>query len=129
MKQIKELKDAEKAAVKELEEEKEKENLEEELEKFNSDISLVGINNRNLNTFEVDFENSIRLAQSLPSGVVKVAESGISNPQNIIELKQKGFDGFLVGENFMKTAEPEIAAKKFIKTIKELENNLKSIAQ
>lgn len=102
---------------------------EEELEKFNSDISLVGINNRNLNTFEVDFENSIRLAQSLPSGVVKIAESGISNPQNIIELKQKGFDGFLVGENFMKTAEPEIAAKKFIKTIKELENNLKNIAQ
>lgn len=102
---------------------------EEELEKFNSDISLVGINNRNLNTFEVDFENSIRLAQSLPSGVVKVAESGISNPQNIIELKQKGFDGFLVGENFMKTSDPEIAAKKFIKSIKVLENNLKSIAQ
>lgn len=102
---------------------------EKELEKFNTDISLVGINNRNLNTFEVDFENSIRLAQSLPSGVVKVAESGISNPQNIIELKQKEFKGFLVGENFMKTAEPEIAAKKFIKKIKELENNLKSIAQ
>jgi indole-3-glycerol phosphate synthase len=101
----------------------------EELEKCNSDISLVGINNRNLNTFEVDFENSIRLAQSLPNGVVRVAESGISNPQNIIELKQQGFDGFLVGENFMKTAEPEIAAKKFIKKIKELENNLKSIAQ
>ncbi len=101
----------------------------EELEKFNSDISLVGINNRNLNTFEVDFENSIRLAQSLPTGVVKVAESGISNPQNIIELKQQGFEGFLVGENFMKTAEPEIAAKKFIKKIKELETNLKSIAQ
>ena len=92
---------------------------EEELEKFDLDISLVGINNRNLNTFEVDFENSIRLAQSLPNGVVKVAESGISNPQNIIELKQKGFEGFLVGESFMKTAEPEIAAKRFMKEIKE----------
>lgn len=99
---------------------------EQELEKYIPEISLVGINNRNLNTFEVDFENSIRLAQTLPSGVVKVAESGISNPKNIIELKQKGFDGFLVGESFMKTAEPEIAAKKFIKMIKELENNIKT---
>ena len=60
--------------------------------------------------------------------MVKVAESGISNPENIIELKQKGFDGFLVGESFMKTAEPEIAAKKFIKMIKELENNIKTEA-
>ena len=99
---------------------------EQELEKYIPEISLVGINNRNLNTFEVDFENSIRLAQTLPSGVAKVAESGISNPENIIELKQKGFDGFLVGESFMKTAEPEIAAKKFIKMIKELENNIKT---
>lgn len=93
----------------------------EELEKYNPEIQLVGINNRNLNTFEVDFDNSIRLAQALPTSTVKVAESGISDPKNIIELKKHGFDGFLIGENFMKTAEPEIEAKKFIKTIKELE--------
>ncbi len=90
---------------------------EEELDKCISEIELVGINNRNLKTFEVDFENSIRLANSLPQNVVKIAESGIGNINNIIELKQHGFDGFLIGENFMKTAEPEMAAKKFIKGI------------
>lgn len=89
----------------------------EELDKHIPEISLVGINNRNLNTFEVDFENSIRLASLLPKDTVKIAESGISNPSSIVTLKEHGFDGFLIGENFMKTAEPEIAAKKFIKDL------------
>jgi indole-3-glycerol phosphate synthase len=89
----------------------------EELDKYIPEISLVGINNRNLNTFEVDFENSIRLANQLPKNTLKIAESGISNPQRIAELKSHGFDGFLIGENFMKTAEPEVTAKKFIKQI------------
>lgn len=86
----------------------------EELKKYIPEIGLVGINNRNLNTFEVDFENSIRLANLLPANTVKIAESGISNPLNIITLKNQGFDGFLIGESFMKSSEPEMAAKKFI---------------
>jgi len=94
----------------------------EELEKYIPEISLVGINNRNLKTFEVDFENSIRLANQLPSNTVKIAESGINDPTSIMTLREQGFDGFLIGENFMKTAEPEIAAKKFIEQINKTRN-------
>ena len=90
---------------------------EKELEKYNSDISLVGINNRNLNTFEVDFENAIRLAKALPEQTVKIAESGISDYKNIEYLKTHGFDGFLIGENFMKTENPGLACKTFIEHI------------
>ena len=89
----------------------------EELLKYDSIIQLVGINNRNLKTFEVDFKNSIKLSQQLPAETVKIAESGISNIDNIIELKNKGFDGFLIGENFMKTNNPGLACKEFIEQI------------
>jgi len=94
----------------------------EELEKYIPEINLVGINNRNLKTFNVDFENSIRLAQQLPANTVKIAESGINDYKNIIELKQHGFDGFLIGENFMKTASPELECKKFIEQLNQQEN-------
>ena len=90
---------------------------EEELEKYSPEIKLVGINNRNLKTFDVDFENSILLSQQLPTGTVKIAESGISNPENINHLKSHGFEGFLIGESFMKTAAPELECKKFIEQI------------
>ncbi|MGB0896244.1 MAG: indole-3-glycerol phosphate synthase TrpC [Flavobacteriaceae bacterium] len=90
---------------------------EKELEKYDPAINIVGINNRNLNTFEVDFENAIRLAQKLPSHTVKIAESGISDYRSINYLKSHGFDGFLIGENFMKTASPGEACKTFIENI------------
>ena len=89
----------------------------EEIEKYIPEIKLVGINNRNLKTFEVDFENSYKLVQQLPLDAVKIAESGISNPNNIVELKKHGFEGFLIGENFMKTASPALECKKFIEQI------------
>jgi indole-3-glycerol phosphate synthase len=89
----------------------------EELEKYSPEISLVGINNRNLKTFEVDFENSIRLAQQLPKNTVKIAESGINDFHKIIELKQHGFEGFLIGENFMRSASPELECKEFIENV------------
>ena len=94
----------------------------EELEKYIPEIKLVGINNRNLKTFDVDFDNSIRLAQQLPSATVKIAESGISDPKNIVELKKHGFEGFLIGENFMKKADPGRACKKFIDQINHFKN-------
>lgn len=100
---------------------------EKELDKYIPEIKLVGINNRNLNTFEVDFDNSIRLAQQLPASTVKIAESGINDPSNIIELKKHGFDGFLIGENFMKTVAPELACKQFIETLSTLEKGLKEV--
>lgn len=90
---------------------------EKELQLHIPEIQIVGINNRNLNTFEVDFENAIRLSQKLPSKTLKIAESGISNPENIKMLQRKGFDGFLIGENFMKTANPALACHEFIKKI------------
>ncbi len=86
----------------------------DELEYVNEYVDIVGINNRNLKTFEVDLENSIRLAEQLPGQLVKIAESGISDPDNILMLKQHGFQGFLIGENFMKTEDPGQACQDFI---------------
>ncbi|MES2619607.1 MAG: indole-3-glycerol phosphate synthase TrpC [Bacteroidota bacterium] len=89
----------------------------EELDKADVSQHLIGINNRNLKTFEVNLKHSIALAEKLPADVVKIAESGISKPENILLLKQHGFNGFLIGENFMKEAQPEIACKKFIESL------------
>ncbi|MFB0924606.1 MAG: indole-3-glycerol-phosphate synthase TrpC, partial [Vicingaceae bacterium] len=61
--------------------------------------------------------------QLLPSNTVKIAESGISDYKNIIELKKHGFNGFLIGENFMKSASPELECKKFIQHLN-LEQNV-----
>lgn len=95
----------------------------EELNKYIPEINLVGINNRDLKTFKVDFENSIRLAEQLPKETIKIAESGISDFKNIIELKKHGFEGFLIGENFMKTSNPAQACKEFIENINQFEFN------
>ena len=70
------------------------------------DVDSVGINNRDLNTFKVDPENSIKLAQQLPSSILKIAESGIESAETIKILKEKGFNGFLIGEYFMRTGNP-----------------------
>lgn len=75
---------------------------------------LMGVNNRNLKTFEVSTDISKKLAPKIPEHIVKVSESGISSPETIIELKQFGYKGFLIGENFMKHTRPEMAAKEFI---------------
>lgn len=89
---------------------------EEELDRSLCDgIDLVGVNNRNLKTFEVNINTSLSLADKIPSSFVKVSESGISKVESLIELKKVGFDGFLIGENFMKTSRPEQAAYTFIK--------------
>jgi len=77
-------------------------------------VDMVGINNRNLKTFEVDIEQSIRMAEKLGNDFVKVAESGISDIETLKLFKQNGFHGFLIGENFMKTANPGLACKEFI---------------
>ena len=89
----------------------------EELEKADVSQHLIGINNRNLKTFEVNLQHSIALSAMLPKDVIHIAESGISQPENIVLLKQHGFTGFLIGENFMKEAQPEIACKKFIERL------------
>jgi len=87
---------------------------ESELDKLPESAKIVGINNRNLKTFKVDLEHSIDLVKKLPENVIKVAESGISDPKIVTGLKQYGFKGFLIGENFMKSEDPAEACKGFI---------------
>lgn len=93
----------------------------EELERsLCDDLDLVGVNNRNLKTFEVSVDTSLALVNQIPNNFVKVSESGISDPNTMVTLKKAGFDGFLIGENFMKSARPEQAAFNFIKEYKKL---------
>ncbi len=78
---------------------------------------MCGINNRNLGSFVTDVRNSFRLAELLPKEAVKVSESGISNPATVKALREAGFRGFLIGENFMKTDDPGQALGEFIDQI------------
>ena len=79
-----------------------------------ADLDLVGVNNRNLKTFDVSLQTSLDLVDKIPADFVKISESGISDPATLITLKKAGFDGFLIGENFMKTPAPGEALKEFI---------------
>jgi len=93
----------------------------EELERsLCDDLDLVGVNNRNLKTFEVSVDISLALVDQIPGNFVKVSESGISDPRTMVQLKKAGFDGFLIGENFMKSGRPEQAAYNFIKEFRKL---------
>lgn len=88
-----------------------------ELDYVNEYVDMAGINNRNLGTFHTDVENSFRMAEKLPADILKVSESGISNPQTVKLLRQEGFIGFLIGETFMKTANPGNTLSTFIKEL------------
>ena len=90
---------------------------EAELGHVGPNIDMVGVNNRNLGTFVTSVENSFRLAACLPEGKVLVSESGISNPETVRKLKDVGFRGFLIGENFMKDNDPGEALASFVKEI------------
>lgn len=94
-------------------------NEEELLANLEVGADLIGVNNRNLKTFEVSIEVSKRLAPIIPNEVVKVSESGISDVNTILELQEHGFRGFLMGENFMKHSRPEEAAMVFMKELLE----------
>lgn len=92
----------------------------EELEKsMMSSIDMIGVNNRNLKTFEVSTQRSKDLSDLIPKDFVKISESGISSIETIKELKDYGYQGFLIGENFMKTENAGRSAKQFIKLLKE----------
>jgi indole-3-glycerol phosphate synthase len=90
---------------------------------LNAEVDLIGVNNRNLKTFEVSLETSKSLASLIPNEIVKVSESGIDNPLAIIDLKEHGYKGFLIGEQFMKHSRPEQACKEFIA---ELDRSIRS---
>lgn len=93
----------------------------EELDKIPPEVAIAGINNRNLKTFEVDLENSEKLLGMLPKDLVKIAESGINAAEEGVRLKAMGFNGLLIGEQFMRTIDPVSACRKFIRRLEKLE--------
>lgn len=88
-----------------------------ELDYYLPETDVLGINNRDLKTFTVNIERSLELASHLPNNVVKVSESGIKTADDILLLKENGFHGFLMGEQFMKHAKPEKACHELISQV------------
>jgi len=86
----------------------------QELRYITEEVDLVGVNNRNLHTFEISLETSVELSPFIPDRCVKISESGIASALDINYLKHFGFRGFLIGESFMKTVNPGLACKQFI---------------
>jgi len=78
---------------------------------LDSGAEIVGVNNRNLHTFEVALDTSLRLAEKIPANVVKVTESGVHSHSDVTLLAGAGFQAFLVGEHLMKSADPAAAIK------------------
>ncbi|NOT76678.1 MAG: indole-3-glycerol phosphate synthase TrpC [Cyclobacteriaceae bacterium] len=89
-------------------------NEEELINNLNANVDIIGVNNRNLKTFEVSIEASKQLARIIPEEVIKISESGIDSVQAIVELKSYGFRGFLMGQTFMEQKDPGAGALKFI---------------
>jgi indole-3-glycerol phosphate synthase len=92
-------------------------NLEELERSINPNLDAIGVNNRNLADFTVSVETSYQLAQHIPAEFLKISESAISDPETIKLLKRAGFNGFLIGENFMKQADPGAAMREFVREL------------
>ncbi len=86
---------------------------EDELDKLNAFVDIAGINNRSLKTFEVNLEHSIRMSKRLPDSLPRISESGIDSPETMNYLREQGFNGFLIGESFMKNENPGLACIDF----------------
>lgn len=91
---------------------------EDELQHICEECDVVGVNNRDLKSFSVDIQRSIELSESIPSDKIKISESGITDTDTILRLRNHGFKGFLIGENFMKQEDPSIAFASFVKHLK-----------
>jgi len=91
---------------------------EEELNHICDEVDMVGVNNRNLKTFDVDINTSLQLIDKVPAGKPAIAESGISSVESIVTLRQAGYKGFLIGENFMKEEHPGKAFEEFVNNLK-----------
>jgi indole-3-glycerol phosphate synthase len=81
------------------------------------EVTMIGVNNRNLNTFEVNLDTSLRLSRQLPPEKPWVAESGIRDTADMVQLRQAGFRGFLIGERFMREEDPGRAFEEFVSGI------------
>ena len=95
----------------------------DELDKFAEGIEVVGVNNRNLKDFTVDISRSEKIFDKLPEGPVKISESGIRNEDDMIRLNSAGYEGFLVGTQFMKTSHPEKSCRLLIESYIEKRSN------
>ncbi|HUM64345.1 MAG TPA: indole-3-glycerol phosphate synthase TrpC [Chitinophagaceae bacterium] len=93
----------------------------DELGHICDEVDMVGVNNRNLKTFEVDINTSLHLIESIPAVKPAIAESGISDIETVKTLRKAGFKGFLVGETFMKEADPGKAFAEFIEELRRSE--------
>lgn len=94
---------------------------ETELDHICNEVDLVGVNNRNLKTFEVSINASLELIKKIPSSKIAVAESGINDVETIVSLRRAGFRGFLIGEHFMKQPDPALAFAHFVTQLKQAE--------
>ena len=86
----------------------------QELASLPADADMAGVNNRDLTSFATDIENSLRLIDSLPPDIVKIAESGINTPEDVDRLYGRGFDAFLIGEALMSTPDPGETLRSFL---------------
>ncbi|GAO43478.1 indole-3-glycerol phosphate synthase TrpC [Flavihumibacter petaseus] len=93
---------------------------EQELEHVCKETAIIGINNRDLKTFTVDIDRSLRMAAQLPVDKLKVAESGIDKVENVMKFREHGFQGFLIGEQFMKADDPARAFQQFVIALRKL---------
>ncbi|MPR34172.1 indole-3-glycerol phosphate synthase TrpC [Salmonirosea aquatica] len=100
-------------------------NAEELRECLCEDVDMVGVNNRNLKTFSTFTETSLELAETIPDTFVKISESGLKDTETILNLFQHGYQGFLIGETFMKTSDPAVALEHLQNTLS-LSTNHKS---
>jgi indole-3-glycerol phosphate synthase len=93
---------------------------ESEIQKIDVNVDMIGINNRNLKDFKVDLDRSLQLLDKLPAEAIKISESGLGDPETVDYLRNRGFQGFLMGENFMKTEDPALACHDFISKLKNI---------
>ncbi|TAF72701.1 MAG: indole-3-glycerol phosphate synthase TrpC [Bacteroidetes bacterium] len=88
------------------------------LQNINPDVDFIGVNNRNLKTFDVSIQNSLELVDIIPNEFIKIAESGLTTENEIKALQKVGYKGFLIGETFMRTQNPGESCKELINKIK-----------
>jgi len=95
----------------------------ENISKIPSDAEIIGINSRNLASFRVNLEHLELMISYLPQNIIRVAESGIRSAEDYIDLRNKGFNAFLIGEHFMKTADPGKTCRHFIDVLRQDHSN------
>ncbi|MFO8030302.1 MAG: indole-3-glycerol phosphate synthase TrpC [Cyclonatronaceae bacterium] len=94
-----------------------------DLDRLNPKVmSIVGVNNRDLETFEVDIQHGISLLRDLPEGIIRVSESGIREPDDLLRLQRNGIHAVLIGEHFMRAADPGVELSRLTRVSKNLTN-------